>query len=160
MGSVQRRFRNAGMGSCFGSGPSILSDLPKWHMLQEIQPQKFMLETKKQTSDFYTSREAVGDPCVRLGTGMRRQASLDLLRDLRFLDKIHHFAGERCGGVLWATDGTRSATLTRSPSSALLPFLGEGSPTLKDCRKKGTLTLSSLLEDLVKTVCPLVCSCA
>ena len=39
--------------------------------------------------------------------------------------------------------------LTRSPSSALSPFLGEGSPTKIDCRKKGTLILASLLEDLV-----------
>ena len=40
--------------------------------------------------------------------------------------------------------------LSRSPSSALLPFFGgEGSPTKIDYRKKGTLTLTSLLEDLV-----------
>ena len=37
----------------------------------------------------------------------------------------------------------------RSPSSAVLPFFGEGSPTKVDCRKKGTLILTSLLEDLV-----------
>ena len=30
------------------------------------------------------------------------------------------------------------------------PFLGEGSPTEIDYRKKGTLILTSLLEDLVK----------
>ena len=30
----------------------------------------------------------------------------------------------------------------------LYPFLGDGSPTKIDCRKKGTLILSSLLEDL------------
>ena len=35
-----------------------------------------------------------------------------------------------------------------SPSSTLLPFLGEGSPTKIDYGKKGTLILSSLLEDL------------
>ena len=36
------------------------------------------------------------------------------------------------------------------PSSALLPtFLGEGFPTKIDYRKKGTLILTSLLEDLV-----------
>ena len=29
------------------------------------------------------------------------------------------------------------------------PFLGEGSPTAIDYRKKGTLILTSLLEDLV-----------
>ena len=40
--------------------------------------------------------------------------------------------------------------LTRSPSSALLPLLGEGSPTKIDYRKKGTLILTCLLEDLVK----------
>ena len=38
---------------------------------------------------------------------------------------------------------------SRSPSSALYPFLGEGSPTKMDYRKKGTLILTSLLEDLV-----------
>ena len=36
----------------------------------------------------------------------------------------------------------------RSPSSALLPFLEEGSPTKIDYRKKGTLILTSLLEHL------------
>ena len=36
----------------------------------------------------------------------------------------------------------------RSPSSALLPFLGDCSPTKIDYRKKGTLVLTSLLEDL------------
>ena len=30
------------------------------------------------------------------------------------------------------------------------PFLGEGSPAKIDCRKKGSLILTSLLEDLVK----------
>ena len=40
--------------------------------------------------------------------------------------------------------------LARSPSSALLPFLGEGSPTKIDYREKGTLVLTSLLEDLVE----------
>ena len=38
-------------------------------------------------------------------------------------------------------------TLTRSPSSALLPFFGGGFPYY---RKKGTLILTSLLEDLSK----------
>ena len=38
---------------------------------------------------------------------------------------------------------------SRPPSSALLPFVGEGSPTKIDYRKKGTLILTSLLEDLV-----------
>ena len=39
--------------------------------------------------------------------------------------------------------------MARSPSSALLsPFLGEGSPTKIDYRKRGTLILTSLLEDL------------
>ena len=33
------------------------------------------------------------------------------------------------------------------------PFLGEGSPTKIDYRKKGTLILSSLLEDLVNRFC-------
>ena len=50
--------------------------------------------------------------------------------------------------------GTKTITLVviqyaRSRSSALLPpFFGEGSPTKVDYRKKGTLILSSLLEDL------------
>ena len=37
---------------------------------------------------------------------------------------------------------------TVGPSSALLPFFGEGSLTEIDNRKKGTLILTSLLEDL------------
>ena len=46
----------------------------------------------------------------------------------------------------WSTAGTP----TRSPSSAVShPFFGwEGSPTKIDYRKKGTLVLTSLLEDL------------
>ena len=43
----------------------------------------------------------------------------------------------------------KRTTQTRSPSSALLPFLGEA-PTQIDYRKKGTLILTSLLEDLAK----------
>ena len=39
---------------------------------------------------------------------------------------------------------------TRSPSGALLPFLGKGSPTKIDYRKKGTLSLTPLLQNLVK----------
>ena len=43
----------------------------------------------------------------------------------------------------------RCPSKARSPSSALLPlFLGEGSPTKIDYRQKGTLILTSLLEDL------------
>ena len=39
--------------------------------------------------------------------------------------------------------------MARFSSSALfLPFLGEGSPTEIGYRKKGTLLLTSLLEDL------------
>ena len=41
----------------------------------------------------------------------------------------------------------------RSPSSALLPFFAEGSPTKIDYgkeKKTGTLILSSLLEDLAR----------
>ena len=38
--------------------------------------------------------------------------------------------------------------VSRSPGSALLPFLREGSPTKVDYRNKGTLILSALLEDL------------
>ena len=34
------------------------------------------------------------------------------------------------------------------------PFSGEGFPTKTDYRKKGTLILTSLLEDLVTVVCP------
>ena len=46
----------------------------------------------------------------------------------------------------------------RSPSSALLTFLGwEGSPTKIDCGKKGTLILASLLEE-VDVVSPPVAS--
>ena len=49
--------------------------------------------------------------------------------------------------------------LARSTSIALLPFLGrEGSPTKTDYSKKGSLILTSLLEDLVlleNFLCPL-----
>ena len=38
--------------------------------------------------------------------------------------------------------------MSRFPSSALYPFLGEGSPAKIDHRKKATLILTSLLEDL------------
>ena len=54
------------------------------------------------------------------------------------------------------TDGKifGSAAFSRSPSSALLPScLGEGSPTKINYRKKGTLILTSLLEDLVLPFC-------
>ena len=45
--------------------------------------------------------------------------------------------------------------VTRSPSSALLPFFGGGFPYSNKLQKKvGTLILTSLLEDLVR--CPLV----
>ena len=41
---------------------------------------------------------------------------------------------------------------SRCPSSGLVHFFGgEGSPTKIDYRKKGTLILTSLLEDLVCT---------
>ena len=49
--------------------------------------------------------------------------------------------------------------VARSPSSALLPFFWEGSPT-KDDRKKGTLILTSLLEDLAVIVFTFVLSSA
>ena len=39
---------------------------------------------------------------------------------------------------------------SRCPSSALLPFFGEGSTTKIDYREKGTLVLTSLLEDLLE----------
>ena len=42
------------------------------------------------------------------------------------------------------------------PVVPFTPFLGEGSPTKIDYRKKGTLILNSLLEDLVKS---LKCDC-
>ena len=49
-----------------------------------------------------------------------------------------------------------SLAWTRSPSSALShPFVGwEGSPTKIDYRKRGTLILTSLLEDLVEFAGP------
>ena len=52
-----------------------------------------------------------------------------------------HFPGVHFGVTLFLTTA-------RSASSALLPFLGEGSPTKIDYRKKGTLILTTLLEDL------------
>ena len=43
-----------------------------------------------------------------------------------------------------------STCLSKSPSSALLPFFGwEGSPTKIGYRKKGALILTSPLEDVV-----------
>ena len=43
-----------------------------------------------------------------------------------------------------------TSAFSRSPSSASHPLFGwEGSPSKIDCRKKGTLILTSLLEDLV-----------
>ena len=48
--------------------------------------------------------------------------------------------------------GGQGGSSTGSPS-ALLPFFGlEGSPVIIDYRKKGTLILTSLLEDLVKAM--------
>ena len=45
--------------------------------------------------------------------------------------------------------GRGAEGIARSPSSALVPtFLGEGSPSKIDYRKKGTLILTSLLEGL------------
>ena len=43
----------------------------------------------------------------------------------------------------------RGLPLLGPPVVPLYPFLGEGSPTKRDYRKKGTLILTSLLEDLV-----------
>ena len=44
-----------------------------------------------------------------------------------------------------------TAAQAMSPSTALEPtFFGEGSPTKIDYRKKGTLILTSLLEDLIR----------
>ena len=52
-----------------------------------------------------------------------------------------------------ATNPNSKGRATRSTSSALLPtFLGEGSPTKIDYRTKGTLILTSLLEDLGKQI--------
>ena len=54
----------------------------------------------------------------------------------------------------------RTPPKSRSPSSALLPlFLGEGSPTKIDYRKKGTLILTSLLEGLVNSLKSSVVHC-
>ena len=50
--------------------------------------------------------------------------------------------------------GRQLFILSGSPSFALLPtFLGEGSPTKIDYRHRGTLILTSLLEDLVVLDC-------
>ena len=57
--------------------------------------------------------------------------------------------GPRLGGP----KQLRPTLLSRSFSSALLPFFGEGSPTKIDCSKKGTLILTSLLEDLAIFCC-------
>ena len=70
-------------------------------------------------------------------------------------DAVPEFLRPACfrgGGSGKATMGRRlmqASCLARSPSSALLPtFLGEGSPYNR-LQKKGTLILTSLLEDLV-----------
>ena len=58
-------------------------------------------------------------------------------------------------GRMWKLDSGRETfeicliVFSRSPSSALFPFLGECSPTKIDYRQKGTLILTSLLKDLV-----------
>ena len=50
--------------------------------------------------------------------------------------------------------------ISRLCSSALLsPFLGEGSPTKIDYRKRGTLILTSLLEDLAEVWIGCPCCC-
>ena len=51
-------------------------------------------------------------------------------------------------GILSGPDKMSINTVTGSPSSALLPtFLGEGSPTKIDYRRKCILILTSLLEE-------------
>ena len=45
------------------------------------------------------------------------------------------------------------------PVVPLLPFLGEGFPTKKDHRTKGTRILASLLEDLVGVILDLSRTC-
>ena len=60
----------------------------------------------------------------------------------RYILRVHR------GELVLAVSCTSTALLTRSPSSAPLLFLVQGSPTKLDYRKKGTLILSSLLEDL------------
>ena len=64
---------------------------------------------------------------------------------------VSSFQGGVLSGVPEMGDIARFCfVFPRSPSTALLsPFLGEGSPTNIDYRKKGTLSLTSLLEDLV-----------
>ena len=54
------------------------------------------------------------------------------------------------GSVLCTNACLRYSLLTtsRSPVVPFYPFLGEGSPTKIDYRKKGALILTSLLEDL------------
>ena len=54
--------------------------------------------------------------------------------------------GVWCGR--WAWVGT-PRQVSKSPGSALLPFFLGGEI---DCRKKGTLILTSLLEDLVSSI--------
>ena len=60
---------------------------------------------------------------------------------------------------MWRAE-TRTEPLARSPSSALLPFLGEGSPTEIDYRKMGSLILTSLLQDLVAILSQLLAQVA
>ena len=67
-----------------------------------------------------------------------------------------HLAGRRWGRLRVRGNGPHRNS-TRTPSSALLPFWREDSTTKIDYRKKGThgtLLLTSLLEDLVKSPMP------
>ena len=59
------------------------------------------------------------------------------------------FSGQHYGRAPWCNmEGMINDASLGAPSSALFPFFGEGSPIKIDCRKKGSLFLTSLLEDL------------
>ena len=61
-----------------------------------------------------------------------------------------------CGGVKKRATQASLGCFSRSPSGALLPFFGEGSPTKIDYRKKGILILTSPLEDSIGYYHPVV----
>ena len=83
----------------------------------------------------------------RTGSGKARAARARKARAPRASPKARK--EETIGGAA-ENEFLISASSARSPSSALLsPCLGEGSPTKIDYRKNGTLSLASLLEDLV-----------
>ena len=81
-------------------------------------------------------------PAQVAGAKAQRPAPIAELRRSRGAS----FGAGTGAGMGWAQSGC--VFKTRSPSSAFYSFFGEGSPTKIDYRKKASLILTSLLEDL------------